>query len=183
MLKGKNILLGVTGGIAAYRACDLARDLLKEGASVRVMMTASAARFVPPLTFRTLTGSNVHTDLFETPPPGQVLHIDLAKWASLVLIAPATANCIGKIASGIADDLLTTTVMALPQKTHVALAPAMNVEMWQNPIVRKNVEFLRGLGKYHIIQPSEGLLACGDVGEGKIADNTAIVEAVRGILG
>lgn len=182
-MKGKNILLGVTGGIAAYRACDLARLFIKEGAAVKVVMTESATRFVPPLTFQALTCNAVHTGLFDTEKPDEVLHIALAKWADAVLIAPATANIIGKTASGIADDLLTTVVMALPQNTKVAFAPAMNVEMWNNPIVQKNISFLEGIGRYSFIQPAEGLLACGDVGQGKIADNDTIAGAVRLILG
>jgi len=181
-MKGKKILLGVTGGIAAYRACDLARDFIKGGATVRTVMTEAATRFVPPLTFQALTGNAAHTGIFEEGNPAEVLHIALAKWAHIVLIAPATANIIGKIASGIADDLLTTVVMALPQTTPVAFAPAMNVEMWKNPIVQKNLSFLTGLGKYHVIQPAEGLLACGDVGEGKIAENVTIVGAVKTLL-
>lgn len=181
-MKGKKILLGVTGGIAAYRACDLARTFIKEGADVKAIMTEAATRFVPPLTFQVLTCNDVHTGLFDASNPDEVLHIALAKWADIVLIAPATANIIGKIASGIADDLLTTVVMALPSATQVAFAPAMNVEMWNNPIVRKNISFLEGLGRYSFIQPAEGLLACGDVGQGKIAENDTIAGMVRKIL-
>lgn len=181
-MKNKRILLGITGGIAAYRACDLSRDFIKQGAHVRVVMTKNACKFIAPLTFEVLTNHQVHCDLFDEEIPGEVLHIELAKWADLALIAPATANIIGKIACGIADDLLSTIVMALPQKAPVAFAPAMNVEMWNNPIVQKNIAFLESLGKYHFIQPAEGLLACGDVGKGKIADNEVIVEAVRKLV-
>jgi len=181
-MRGKQILLGVTGGIAAYRACDLVRDFIKQGAEVRAVMSANACKFIAPLTLEVLTNHSVHTDIFDEEIPGEVLHIALAKWSHLVLIAPATANIIGKIAAGIADDLLTTIVMALPQNTPVAFAPAMNVEMWNNPIVQKNIAFLESLGKYHFIQPEEGLLACGDVGKGKIADNDVILEAVKKLL-
>lgn len=181
-MRDKNILLGITGGIAAYRACDIARDFLKEGSTVKVVMTTHATRFVPPLTFQVLTGNEVHTELFESEKPDEVLHIALAKWADIVLIAPATANIIGKIASGIADDLLSTVVMALPAATPVAFAPAMNVEMWNNPVVQKNIEYLKGLGKYSFIEPAEGLLACGDVGKGKIAENETIADAARQLL-
>ncbi len=181
-MRERKILLGVTGGIAAYRACDLARLFIKEGAAVKVVMTEAATRFVPPLTFQVLTCNDVHTGLFDPSDPGEVLHIALAKWADLVLIAPATANIIGSIASGIADDLLTTVVMALPAETPVAFAPAMNVEMWNNPIVQKNIEYLKGLGKYGFIEPAEGFLACGDVGKGKIAENETIAGAVRKLL-
>ncbi len=181
-MEGKHILLGITGGIAAYRACDLSRDFIKQGATMRAVMTKNACRFITPLTLEVLTGNVVHTDMFDEETPGEVLHIALAKWTDIVLIAPATANIIGKIACGIADDLLTTIVMALSQKTPVAFAPAMNVEMWNNPIVQKNIAYLKNLDKYHFIEPAEGLLACGDVGKGKIADNEVIVEAVRKLV-
>ncbi len=181
-MNGTQILLGVTGGIAAYRACELSRLFIKEGAMVRVVMTAAATRFVTPLSFEALTGNAVHSDIFEEGSPGEVLHIALAKWAHIALIAPATANIIGKIASGTADDLLSTVVMALPQSTPVAIAPAMNVEMWKNPILQKKLSYLTGLGKYHVISPQEGLLACGDVGRGKIAENETIVNAVKELL-
>jgi phosphopantothenoylcysteine decarboxylase/phosphopantothenate--cysteine ligase len=182
-MEGQQILLGTTGGIAAYRACDLARDFLKQGAKVRAVMTKNACKFITPLTLEVLTGNRAHSDLFDEEVPGEVLHIELAKWADIALIAPATANIIGKIANGIADDLLTAIVMALPQKTPVAFAPAMNVEMWNNPIVQENIAYLKSFNKYHFIEPSEGLLACGDVGKGKIADNDMIVEAVRRLVG
>ncbi len=178
-MQGKRILLGITGGIAAYRACELSRDFIKQGAEVRAVMTKNACKFIAPLTLEVLTNHKVHTDIFDEEVPGEVLHIEIAKWADIALIAPATANIIGKIACGIADDLLSTIVMALPQKTPVAFAPAMNVEMWNNPIVQKNISFLESLGTYHFIQPQEGLLACGDVGKGKIADNEMIIAAVK----
>ncbi len=181
-MQGRHVLLGITGGIAAYRACDLSRDFIKRGATVRAVMTKNATRFITPLTLEVLTGHAVHCDVFDSETAREVLHIELAKWADIVLIAPATANIIGKIACGIADDLLSTIVMAVPQKTPVAIAPAMNVEMWNNPIVQKNVAFLESLGTYHIIQPIEGLLACGDVGKGKIADNELIVQNVAQLL-
>lgn len=181
-LQNKKILLGITGGIAAYRACDLARDFIKQGAEVRVVMTKNACEFVTPLTFETLTNHSVYVDMFGEKLPSEVVHIELAKWPDVVIIAPATANIIGKIAAGIADDLLSTTVMALPQTTPVAFAPAMNVEMWNNPIVQKNIAFLKTIGKYHFIEPQEGLLACGDVGKGKIANNDVIVLAVKKLL-
>ncbi|MCX7680088.1 MAG: bifunctional phosphopantothenoylcysteine decarboxylase/phosphopantothenate--cysteine ligase CoaBC [Spirochaetes bacterium] len=181
-MQNAKILLGISGGIAAYRACDLARDFIKQGAQVRVVMTKNACKFITPYTLQILTNNTVHTDLFEEETPREVFHIEIAKWADIALIAPATANIIGKIAAGIADDLLTTIVMALPQNTPVAFAPAMNVEMWNNPIVQKNINFLKSLKKYHFIEPTEGLLACGDVGKGKIADNDVIISEMRKLL-
>ncbi len=181
-MQGKHILLGITGGIAAYRACDLSRDFIKQGAEVRVVMTKSACEFITPLTLEALTNHRVHTDMFDKEAPEDVKHIEIAKWADIALISPATANIIGKIACGIADDLLSTIVMALPRKTPVAFAPAMNVEMWNNPIVQKNISFLESLEKYYFIQPQEGLLACGDVGKGKIADNEVILKAVKQLV-
>jgi phosphopantothenoylcysteine synthetase/decarboxylase len=170
------------GGRGATGAGYLSRFLIKRGPSGRGVITKTATRFITPLTLEVLTGHLVHCDVFDSETASEVLHIELAKWADIVLIAPATANIIGKIACGIADDLLSTIVMAVPKKTPVAVAPAMNVEMWNNPIVQKNVSFLESLGTYHIIQPVEGLLACGDVGKGKIADNELIVQKVEQLL-
>lgn len=176
MLKGKKIVLGVTGGIAAYKAAELARALIKEGALVKVIMTQSAAHFITPLTFQTLTNNPVALDMFEEPVTWEIEHISLAKWADVFLIAPATANIIGKIAAGIADDMLTTTVMAT--KAPVVMAPAMNVNMYTNPITQRNIEFLKQYG-YHFVQPESGELACGDVGQGRLADIRDIVDFVK----
>lgn len=173
MLKGKNILLGVTGGIAVYKAADLVSKLRKQHANIDVIMTDGATKFVTPLTFQTMAESIVHTEMFGTIQHFDVEHISLAQRADVVLIAPATANTIGKIANGIADNLLTTVVMATTAK--VIFAPAMNTQMYNNIIVQENMNKLKSLG-YEFINPGVGLLACGDYGEGKMAEPFDIVE-------
>jgi phosphopantothenoylcysteine decarboxylase/phosphopantothenate--cysteine ligase len=173
MLKGKEIILGVTGGIAAYKSVELLRLLTKAGANVHVIMTRSATEFVTPLTFQTLSMNPVNTDLFNLIAEREIGHISLADRADLFIIAPATANVIGKLAHGIADDMLTTTVMAT--KAPVLLAPAMNVNMYQNPLYRENEETLRRHG-YLFADPARGLLACGWEGEGKLQEPRHIFE-------
>lgn len=172
----KNILLGVTGSIAAYKAADLAHRFFKQGFQVEVIMTDGATKFVTPLTFRTLTQNRVYTDVFQDDFPNEVKHISLAQKADVVLIAPATANIIGKIAGGIGDDMLSTTVLAIKDKP-VFIAPAMNTNMWENPIVQENMEKLKKYG-YRFISPKESLLACGTVGQGALAEVEDIVKAV-----
>jgi len=179
MLKGKKIILGVTGGIAAYKAAELVRELVRSGAEVFVVMTHSAQAFITPLTFQTLSGNKVTTELFSLIEESEIGHIALADRAELLVIAPATANIIGKIAGGIADDMLTTIVMAT--KAPVLLAPAMNVHMWENPICQENIQKLRGRG-FHFIDPEAGELACGYEGKGRLAEIPAIVEEIRSIL-
>ena len=178
-LKDKKILLGVTGGIAAYKACSLANYCLKEGADVKVIMTEAATKFVTPLTFQALTNHAVYTDMWHIINQEEVEHISLATWADMMLIAPATASTIGKLACGIADNLLTTVSMALPQKTKIIIAPAMNTEMLHNPIVTDNIEKLKKYKKYIFIDPRTGVLACRDKGAGKIADNKIIIETLK----
>ncbi len=179
-----NILLIVTGGIAAYKACEIVRLFQKRGDEVRVVMTESACEFITPLTLATLSGNPVHVGQFSE--RSDVEHIALVKWAHAILVAPATYNFIGKIAHGIADDLASTVVAATPREIKVYLAPAMNTEMWKNPILQRNLEILSGLEaglkgpKYPILAPREALLACGDQGVGALADPLEIVEAVRG---
>src|SRR5262245_799462 len=163
------VLLGVTGGIAAFRAADLVLLLRRAGHEVRVVMTEGAQQFITPLTLETLSGNAVATRLWEPPAAHNVEHIELAQWPDVVAIAPATANVIGKVANGIADDMLTTVVMASLPRTPVVIAPAMNTKMWLNPIVQRNVAFLTSLGRYRFIAPRESLLACGDYGEGALA--------------
>ena len=168
----KCVVLGVTGGIAAYKACEILRLLQKAGADVYVVMTKHAAQFVAPLTFETLSGHPVAVDTFERPATWEVEHIALAKRADLFLIAPATANIIGKMACGVADDMLSTTVMAT--KAPVMIAPAMNTGMWENPAVQENIAKLQSRG-VHVVAPATGRLACGDSGAGKLEDVSVIV--------
>ncbi len=179
MLKDRNIVLGVTGGIAAYKAAELVRELVRAGAKVHVVMTQSAQAFVTPLTFQTLSGNPVITELFSLIEESEIGHIALADKAEVLVIAPATANMIGKIAGGIADDMLTTIVMAT--KAPVLLAPAMNVHMWENPSCQENIQKLRSRG-FHFIDPEPGELACGYEGKGRLAEVSAIVEEIRAIL-
>lgn len=170
---GKNIVVGVSGGIAAYKACDVVSKLKKQGFEIDVIMTKNAQEFVSPLTFQTLSNQTVVTDMFETPSDWNVEHIELAKKADVFVIVPATANIIGKIANGIADDMLTTTIMATEAKK--VIVPAMNTKMYHNPIVQENILKLKRHG-YYFIEPVSGLLACGDTGKGKMEDSTVIVE-------
>jgi len=179
MLTGKEIVLGVTGGIAAYKAVELLRLLTKGGATVHVIMTRSATEFVTPLTFQTLSMNPVHTELFNLISEREIGHISLADRADLFIVAPATANLVGKLANGIADDLLTTTVMAA--KAPVLIAPAMNVNMYQNPFYRENEAKLKGHG-YRIVAPATGLLACGWEGEGKFPEPPVIYEEAVALL-
>ena len=172
-MKKPCVVLGVTGGIAVYKACELLRLLQKRGIDVFVVMTQNACRFVAPLTFETLSGHPVAVDTFDRPQTWEVEHIALAKRADLFLIAPATANIMGKMACGIADDMLSTTVMAT--RAPVLVAPAMNTGMWENAAVQQNVKTLRARG-VEIVAPVSGHLACGDNGAGKLEDVAVIAE-------
>lgn len=180
MFRGKKVVLGVCGGIAAYKAVELLRLYVKAGADVSVVMTRNACEFVTPLTFQTLSGNPVHTELFSLYQEREIGHISLADRADLFVVAPATANVVGKVAAGIADDLLTTTLMAT--KAKVLFVPAMNVNMWENPICRQNEAKLKGLG-YHFLEPASGALACGWEGKGKLPDPLAIFEESERLLG
>lgn len=173
MLKGKNILLGVTGGIAAYKAADICSRLVKNHANVDVIMTEHALNFITPNTFEALSHNKVTTDTFDRNHPFEVEHIALADKADCVIIAPATANIIGKLANGIADDMLSTTLLACEGPK--LIAPAMNTHMWNNPIVQDNIEKLKKYG-YIIIEPVSGHLACGYNGSGKLAEPSVIVD-------
>lgn len=175
MLKGKNIVLCVTGGVAAFKAVSIASGLVKAGARVDVIMTKNAQEFVTPLSFRSITKTPVITDMFDEPESMDIAHISLAQRADAFLIAPATANIIGKIANGIADDMVSTTVMAT--RAPVIIAPAMNTNMYDNPIVRENMNRLKALG-YIFIEPDSGMLACGTEGRGRLPDPEKIVERV-----
>jgi phosphopantothenoylcysteine decarboxylase/phosphopantothenate--cysteine ligase len=179
-LEGKTIVLGVTGSIAAYKAPTLARRLQSKGAEVIVVMTEAGEKLVDPLTFRSLTGKPVLVHMFPPSTDWQIEHIALAEMADLFLIAPATANTIGKIASGIADNLLTCAVMAT--EAPVLIAPAMNVNMYENPLVQANIKKLEQLG-YSFVGPKVGTLATGIKGKGPLAEIDEIVERAEGLLG
>lgn len=175
MLKGKTVVLAVTGSIAAYKIATLASQLSKLHANVQVLMTKNATNFINPITFETLTGNKCLVDTFDRNFQFSVEHVSLAKMADVVMIAPASANVIGKIAHGIADDMLTTTVMAC--KCKKILAPAMNTNMFENPIVQDNLKTLERYG-YEVIQPAVGLLACKDVGKGKMPEPEVLLEYI-----
>ncbi|MGL5315190.1 MAG: bifunctional phosphopantothenoylcysteine decarboxylase/phosphopantothenate--cysteine ligase CoaBC [Peptostreptococcaceae bacterium] len=179
MLKDKTVVIGVSGGIAVYKTLDVISRLRKLGVNVNVIMTKSATEFVTPLSFQSLSQNYVVCDMFEDPKTWDVEHISLAKRADVFLIAPATANVIGKMANGIADDMLTTTVMATKGK--VLIAPAMNTNMYENPIVQRNINILKDLG-YNFVDPESGRLACGDTGKGKLASPETIVNEVVKLL-
>ncbi|MGH7824316.1 MAG: bifunctional phosphopantothenoylcysteine decarboxylase/phosphopantothenate--cysteine ligase CoaBC [Candidatus Binatia bacterium] len=176
---GRNIVLGVTGGIACYKAVEMTRLLVNEGFVVQVIMTRGATEFVTPLTFQTLSLRPVATDTFSLTQESEIGHINLADSADLFVIAPATANVIGKIAAGIADDLLTTVIMAT--QAPVLIAPAMNVHMYENPILQENLRKLRRVG-YHILEPAEGYLACGYEGKGRLPEPEKILDEIKRLL-
>jgi len=176
MLNGKKIVLGVTGGIAAYKAATLCSRLVQKGADVHVIMTASATQFITELTLQTLTRNTVYTDTFDEREPAVVSHIHLADLADLVLVAPATANVIAKMAHGMADDMLSTTLLATTAP--VMIAPAMNVHMYDHPAVKHNMNLLVERGAM-MIEPGEGLLACGYVGKGRLEEPESIVDVVE----
>ncbi|MBR5325444.1 MAG: bifunctional phosphopantothenoylcysteine decarboxylase/phosphopantothenate--cysteine ligase CoaBC [Prevotella sp.] len=175
MLTGKTIVLGVTGSIAAYKIANLASMLVKLNADVHVIMTQNATHFITPMTFETLTNNKCIVDTFDRNFNFDVKHVSLAKRGDLFLVAPCTANVIGKVAGGICDDMLTTTIMAT--KAPVLFSPAMNTGMWENPILQDNIQKLKHYG-YHIIEPVEGRLACGDIGSGKMPSEEVLLEHI-----
>lgn len=179
ILTGKNIVLGVSGGIAAYKSCTLVREFVKRGANVDVVMTANATQFVTPLTMETLSNNPVSVDMFATHDHRDVEHVSLAKKADLFVVAPATANVVGKYANGIADDMLTTTLMAT--NAPVVICPAMNVNMYNSAAYRANVATLKKRGVY-FVDAESGFLACGDVGQGRLAEPKEIVVSCERIL-
>ena len=179
-MNGKNVVLGVTGGIAAYRAAQIAREMTKRGAHVYCILTRNATNFITQQTMETLTGNPAVVDMFARPDKWEVEHIALAKRADVFLVAPASANFIGKVASGVADDMLTTTVMAT--RAPLLIAPAMNSNMYENPVTQRNMQTLKTLLRAQFIEPKVGLLACNDVGKGHIADDETILEAVERAL-
>lgn len=167
------LIVGVSGGIAAYKAAELVSAAIRRRHEVRVMMTKNATQFVGPLTFEGLTGHPALTDTFSD----GMAHIAWAKWAEVVCLAPLTANTLGKLACGLADDALSTVVMALPRGVPVVLGPAMNTEMWNNPVVVRNLGWVRELGRYRVVPPVEKRLACGDFGPGGLADPADLLAA------
>lgn len=175
----KTAVLGVTGSIAAYKACDIVSRLRKQDVDVRVILTRAGAEIITPLALETISANPVVVDMFHRETPWEVEHIALAKRADVFLVAPATANFIGKAAHGIADDMLTTTILAT--RAPVLIAPAMNVNMYENPVVQENIEILKKRG-WQFIEPDAGLLACGDVGKGRLAEPEAIVAAAMALL-
>ena len=174
-LKGREIVVGVCGGIACYKVADVVSKLVQAGAGVTVAMTADAQKFLAPLTFQALTGRPVHTDIWSTEDSGDVQHIKLTETADLMLVAPATATTIARVAAGLCDDLVSLLIAAAA--CPVVFAPAMNDRMWANPIARRNVQTLKDAG-YGFIGPEEGWLACRNVGAGRLSDPATIVAAV-----
>lgn len=172
----RKVLLCVSGGIAAYKAVQLTSKLTQNGFDVKVMMTENATKFVTPLSFQAISRNDVYTDTFNEKDPAKIAHIDLADWPDVIIIAPATANIIGKLANGIADDMVSTTLLATEKP--VFIAPAMNVHMYHHPVVQGNIARLKSFG-YHFIEPSEGYLACGYVGKGRLEEPEIIVEHVK----
>ncbi|MQL53853.1 bifunctional phosphopantothenoylcysteine decarboxylase/phosphopantothenate--cysteine ligase CoaBC [Desulfofundulus thermobenzoicus] len=179
MLAGRSVILGVTGGIAAYKTAELASALTRAGAVVHVIMTRAAGEFIRPLTFAALTGQPVHTGIFDPGPGGPIPHIELARRADLVVVAPATANILAKLAHGLADDLLSTTLLAV--NCPVVLCPAMNAQMYSHPAVQANLARLREMG-LHILEPEDGRLACGVQGRGRMREPAEILEYIQGFF-
>ncbi|MBU0731042.1 MAG: bifunctional phosphopantothenoylcysteine decarboxylase/phosphopantothenate--cysteine ligase CoaBC [Proteobacteria bacterium] len=179
LLTDKKILLGITGSIAAYKACDLLRNLRREGAIVTVVMTDSATKFVSPLTFAALSGNAVHTRMFDESSPEKIPHINLARNNDLILVAPATAQTIARLANGMADDLLSTVILAADSK--VLVCPAMNTKMYMHPATRKNIKRLKKFG-YHVLEPDSGSMACGEEGPGRMPEWPMIRHAVFSAL-
>ncbi len=175
-LDSKNVLVGVTGGIAAYKSAILVRSLKKANAEVRVVMTKAAQEFLTPLTMASLSENQVGLDMFQQPPIHEIRHISWADWSELAILAPATANIIGKAANGIADDLLSSLLLAL--ECPVVFAPAMHRQMWAHPAVQRNIETLRSYG-YHIVEPVAGELASGDMGVGRMSEPDEILQFIQ----
>lgn len=177
----KNIILGITGSIAAYKAADIANRLTKDGHSVHTIITKAGTEFITPLTLQTLTKNKVYTDMFSPYIPSEVEHISLAQKADLFLVAPASADFIAKVAAGIADDMLTTVLLAV-RNIPILIAPAMNTAMYENPITQRNIRTLAEFG-FQFIEPREALLACGDLGKGALAEVDVIVSEVNNRVG
>ncbi len=177
---GNNILLGISGGIAAYKACSLVRELTKRGDEVRAVMTAGAQEFIRPMTLQVLTDNPVGVTTFDAGYESEIGHIDLARWADAVMLAPATANLVARVAAGMGDDLLTTVLLATDAP--VVVAPAMNTQMWHHPRVQANLETIASMPRHHLVDPDEGELACKEVGPGRLPDAEVLVQAVDAAL-
>ena len=176
-LEGTNVLLGVTSGVAIYKACALIGRLRYMGADVKVVMTQNSTELITAQYFAELTSNPVAVEMFAPIEQHEVQHISLAKWASVVVIYPATYNIIGKIANGVADDMLTTVIAAVPaREKFVVIAPAMNTVMWENPILERNMTYLKSIGNYRFIPPTSGKLACGDEGVGKLVEPAVVTD-------
>lgn len=179
-MKGKHIVIGVTGSVAAYKSAELVSQLKQKGLDIYVVMTKNAMEFISPVTFRALTGNPVFYEIFPKENPfTATIHIGLSQWLDILLIVPATANIIGKLAHGIADDLLTTLVLST--KKPILIAPAMNEKMYLNKVVQNNIKILKGCG-YHIIGPDTGFLACGYTGKGRLAGIEKIISKIQGLV-
>ena len=174
---GRQVLVAVTGGIACFKAASLVSRLVQGGAMVRVVMTDAAIRFVTPLTFEALSGQSVGTNVWQSTVGNDAAHIELARWPDLVIVAPATADCIARIAAGRCDDLVTLCLCALKRSTPVVVAPAMNEQMWQNPVTQRNLKTLQDLLGYHQVGPDEGWHACRSQGPGRMTEPDRILEA------
>jgi phosphopantothenoylcysteine decarboxylase/phosphopantothenate--cysteine ligase len=183
MNKGRKILLGVCGGISSYKVCELVRLFVKGGFSVKVVMTPAATNFVSPLVFQELSQNPVYLDMFALKNDEFVQHVSLAQWCDLCVIAPLSANTLSKIASGICDNLLTTLVLALPSRTKVLLVPAMNEEMWRNPVIQENVKKIKKIKKYTVMPPKKGKLLCGTYGEGRLPSPKEIYNKILSLMG
>jgi len=181
-LKNKKVLIGITSGAAIYKICSLVRALRKNEAEVKIIMTENATKLISPLLFQSLSGSPVYVSMFQPVSQEKIEHIYLAQWADIFIIAPATANTIGKLANGIADNLLTTVFLALPPKTPIVVVPAMETNMWENVFVQENVKKLKKRKNCYIIEPVEGVLASGREGKGRMAEVKDILEYVQKIF-
>jgi phosphopantothenoylcysteine decarboxylase/phosphopantothenate--cysteine ligase len=181
-LKNKKIIVGVSGGVAIYKICALIRLFLKNEAQVRVVMSENATKLISPVMFQTLTHFPVYTSMFEPVSPNALDHINVAEWGDIFILAPATANTIAKVVNGIADNLLTSVILALPEKTPLVVVPAMNDNMWKNIFTQENVKKLEKRKDCHVIEPVKGVLASGKVGEGKMVEVEKIFEVAKKVL-
>jgi len=178
----RKVIVAVGGGIACYKTCNVVSQLVQAGAVVRVLMTQSATRFVGPMTFAALAGSQPMTSLWDRVDPHGSSHVELARWCQLMIVAPATADLMARMTTGLCDDVVTLVACALPEKTPVLLAPAMNAQMWANPITQRNVATLQEILGYHCVGPDTGWQACRTVGTGRMSEPQAIVDAAVDLL-